>query len=179
MNPSEPSNDLSQNFWNWFEAIFTHEVLTDYTKVYTKYAIQNIEGDDAELSTLNRLRNIQKSYRREIRFELAKLYAKPFGLPFTQTYATKLLKALFSESASSEAINQAFASKGRTSKEPRVRFSPVIDSIDQEAINLINHLYAAGCQRLDNELLPEAQEHALKKHGHSGARKTETQASLF
>lgn len=173
------SSLLETKFWQWFDKEFLPKTTEDYAQAYTRIAIKNTDHDESDLSTQNRLRNIQKAYRREIRFALAKIYAQPFKIPFTQTYAIKLLKGLFNETASSESINQEFACKGRTSKQPRVRFKPAIDAITEDIVNQVNHLYTRACVRLETEALPIAQERSLKLERDLSSQNTRLQISLF
>lgn len=173
------SSLLETKFWQWFDKEFLPKTIDDYAQAYTRIAIKNSDHDESDLSTQNRLRNIQKAYRREIRFALAKIYAQPFKIPFTQTYAIKLLKGLFNETASSESINQEFACKGRTSKQPRVRFKPAIDAITEDTVNQVNHLYARACVRLETEALPAAQEKSLLQDKNPRLENQRLQFSLF
>lgn len=143
---SQSEERLEDQFLFWFHSEFEPMVVSDYAKVLSKFSSSLGQYD---VSCENKIRNIARGYKRDIRFKLMQLYAAPFGLPFTQTFAMQLMKKLFDEKACSVSVNKAFACKDRTSKEPRVRFQPVIESVDAGVKAFYGKLYADACDELD------------------------------
>lgn len=161
LNSPEPDlQRITREYWRWFESYFVPQTIEDYCNVCLKvvHGVPEINSlrpkgnSESEISAQNRLRNVSRAYKRDLRFKLVSLYAQPFGVPWSQTYASHLLRAVFGTAGSATLVNQAFANPKRTSKE-RVDFKPVINSLNSHHINTLNILYEQGCQRIDSELL--------------------------
>lgn len=162
--------NLESEFWSWFTNQYSKYVHSDYTQVCLKviHGIPSVNTlrpkgeDESEMSAQNRLRNVPRAYKRDLRFKLIDLYAKPFNVPWTQTFATHMLRLVFNTTASATYVNKAFASSNRTSKE-RIDFRPVLNSIGQDDLDLLRSLYDQASQTIDEDLLVQAKISAEQK----------------
>lgn len=143
------SEQIEELFMFWLHSEFEPYVVSDYTKVLNKFSSESGQYD---VSCENKVRNIARGYKRDIRFKLMQMYAEPFGLPFTQTFAMQLMQKLFGEKACSVSVNKAFACKERTSKEPRVRFKPVVEAVNDSTKAFYERMYSEACEELDTWL---------------------------
>lgn len=157
------ASPLEQDFWAWFNTQFTRYVVEDYCQVCLKviHGIPRVSSlrpngeHESETSAQNRLRNVPKAYKRDLRFKLIDLYVKPSRVPWTQTFALHMLKLVFNTTASATYVNKAFASSGRTSKE-RIDFRPVLNSITPDSLAVLRGLYDRASKILEDNLLPQA-----------------------
>lgn len=176
--PSMAAYDkVAHEFWHWHKETFTPYVIADYANVCLKAlhgqptvnTLRPAGDEESPLSVQNRLRNVPRTYKREMRFKIISLYAKPFGLPWTQTFAQHMLRMVFGTTGSAVSLNSAFASSTRTSKD-RVDFKPVLHSLNDSAISFLNTLYDLACEQLESSLLPQAMAKAQRlATGSSGA----------
>ncbi|WP_138519252.1 hypothetical protein [Limnobacter alexandrii] len=177
VSPKPDLEKLSQDFSAWFHESFTPYVIADYANVCLKVlhgqppvnSMRPAGDEESPISAQNRLRNVPRTYKREIRFKIISLYTEPFSVPWTQTFALHMLRTVFGTSGSAVSLNSAFASSSRTSKD-RVDFKPVLNSLDEEGIRFLNSIYEEACQRIDTELLQKAREKAQSMAGSSALR---------
>lgn len=172
VSPKPDLEKLSQEFSAWFHESFTPYVIADYANVCLKVlhgqppvnSMRPAGDEESPISAQNRLRNVPRTYKREIRFKIISLYTEPFSLPWTQTFALHMLRTVFGTSGSAVSLNSAFASSSRTSKD-RVDFKPVLNSLDEEGIRFLNLIYEEACQRIDTDLLQRARDKAQSMAG--------------
>lgn len=163
-------SSLEKDFWKWFDNQFTRYVVEDYCQVCLKvvHGIPKVSSlrpkgeNESETSAQNRLRNVPRAYKRDLRFKLIDLYVKPSRVPWTQTFALHMLRLVFNTTASATYVNKAFASSSRTSKE-RIDFRPVLNSITPDALALLRGLYDQASKIIEDELLPQARQAAERK----------------
>lgn len=163
-------SSLEKDFWKWFDNQFTRYVVEDYCQVCLKvvHGIPKVSSlrpkgeNESETSAQNRLRNVPRAYKRDLRFKLIDLYVKPSRVPWTQTFALHMLRLVFNTTASATYVNKAFASSSRTSKE-RIDFRPVLNSITPDALALLRGLYDQASKIIDDDLLPQARQAAENK----------------
>lgn len=168
------SEQIEELFMFWLHSEFEPFVVSDYTKVLNKFSSESGQYD---VSCENKVRNIARGYKRDIRFKLMQMYAEPFGLPFTQTFAMQLMQKLFGEKACSVSVNKAFACKERTSKEPRVRFKPVVEAVDEPTKAFYERLYREACEELE-DWLQECKILKTKSRAMSAAQQAANQSSV-
>lgn len=169
-NSQRGVSPLEQDFWAWFNTQFRRYVVEDYCQVCLKviHGIPRVSSlrpngeHESETSAQNRLRNVPRAYKRDLRFKLIDLYVKPSRVPWTQTFALHMLRLVFNTTASATYVNKAFASSSRTSKE-RIDFRPVLNSISPDSLAVLRGLYDQASKIIDDDLLPQAKLAAERK----------------
>lgn len=145
-DPIEPVV-LREKLMRWYKDDFIAFVKRDFEAASQRIVEEVVnapqEKKNSALMGLGpKLKRVEETYARQIRFKLCVLYASEFPFPLTQIYGKRLMKALLNQSADSKAINLAFATRGVPSAGQRFDYKPIIDNVAPEHAQFYQALYA-------------------------------------
>lgn len=146
LEPIEPAV-LRERLLRWYREDFVPFVKRDFEsasqRIIEEVLQATLEKQNSALMGFGpKLKRVEETYARQIRFKLCVLYASEFPFPLTQIYGKRLMKALLNQSADSKALNLAFATRGVPCAGQRFNYKPVIENVLPEHAEFYQKLYA-------------------------------------